>query len=241
MRRRVLIGATAVAVILVVGYGALQISRSRNFQLIGDIVSQVETSERVVALTFDDGPAPEATTSLLAVLRDKGVRSTFFVVGAELKRNPELGRLIVQGGHELGNHSYSHKRLVFKSLSFIAGEILQTDQLIREAGFEGPIQFRPPYGKKLVMLPYYLKSKGRKSIMANLQPDSIKSVGNDANMIVRHVESRVVPGSIILLHVMYKSNGPSLEAVPGIIDALHSQGYSFVTVSELLSKTPTGL
>jgi chitin deacetylase len=234
--RRLLSALVFLGLALILGYGALLISRSPTFQLLGEIVSRVETMERVVALTFDDGPSESWTREILNVLRKKGVKATFFVVGSELERRPELGRLIVQQGHELGNHSYSHRRMMVKGLGFITDEIERTDLLIRASGYSGPIQFRPPYGKKLVMLPYYLKSRGRKSIMADIQPDSIKALDGDAEEMVRYVGERAQPGSIILMHVMYKNNGASRAAIPGIIVRLRSQGYTFVTLSELLSK-----
>jgi peptidoglycan-N-acetylglucosamine deacetylase len=235
MRRVVIIGGICAAVVLLV-FAAWRLSNSRTFQLFGEIVPRVETSERVVALTFDDGPTPEATEQILAILRARGVKATFFVIGGALEQHPELGQRIAQAGHELGNHSYSHERMIFKTPSFISAEIERTDQLIRNTGYQGPIQFRPPYGKKLVLLPYYLSKTQRKSIMWDVEPDSDAAIAKDADKIVAHVLSQARPGSIILLHVMYKSGAPALNAVPGIIDGLRQRGYEFTTVSELLSK-----
>lgn len=235
MRRVAIIGSIAVAIVMLFSL-AWKLINSRTFQLSGEIVSRVETSERVVALTFDDGPTPDATTKVLSILRERGVRATFFVIGGELERNPELGQRIVQEGHELGNHSYSHERMVLKTPSFIRDEIERTDQLIRNTGYPGSIHFRPPYGKKFILLPYYLSKTHRKSIMWDIEPDSNQDVAQDADKIVAHVLSHTQPGSIILLHVMYKSGAPSLRAVPGIIDGLRQQGYVFKTVSDLISK-----
>jgi chitin deacetylase len=94
----------------------------------------VETNQRVVALTFDDGPSGQFTQEILEVLAEHDVTATFFVVGEELIRNPEAGHQIATHGHELGNHSYRHKRMVLKPISFIESEITETDRLIREAG-----------------------------------------------------------------------------------------------------------
>jgi chitin deacetylase len=188
-----------------------------------------------VALTFDDGPTPLATGEVLSILRHRQVKATFFVTGAELEQHLELGKEIVKEGHELGNHSYSHHRMVLKTPSFISDEIERTDRLIRSAGYEGPIHFRPPYSKKLVFLPYYLSKTNRKTIMCDIEPDSYPEVAADADKIVEYVANRVRPGSIILLHVMYKSREQSLRAVGGIIDRLQGEGYQFRTVAELLS------
>jgi len=233
MRRVYIIGGICAVIVLLVSV-TWRLINSRSFQLFGEIVPRVETSERVVALTFDDGPTPEATDQVLSVLRERGVKATFFVIGGALEQHPELGQRIAQEGHELGNHSYSHERMIFKTPSFIRQEIERTDQLIRNTGYQGPIQFRPPYGKKFVLLPYYLSKLHRKSIMWDIEPDSDRSVAQHADKIVAYVLSEARPGSIILLHVMYKSGAPSLNAVSGIIDGLSQRGYKFKTVSELL-------
>nr|WP_241421351.1 polysaccharide deacetylase family protein [Candidatus Contubernalis alkalaceticus] len=101
----------------------------------------------------DDGPT-EKTCEILELLEGLEVKATFFVTGRELEQYKEEGKNIVSAGHELGNHSYSHKRMVLKTPSFIRKEIELTNQLIREAGYQGEIHFRPPNGKKLVILPY---------------------------------------------------------------------------------------
>jgi peptidoglycan/xylan/chitin deacetylase (PgdA/CDA1 family) len=214
------------------GYGGWQLSRARTFQLFGKIYPRIETVERVVALTFDDGPTLQALQTLLPMLRERGVYATFFVIGAQLEQHPELGRALVDEGHEIGNHSYSHKRMVFKSPAFVQEEIRRTDALIRQTGYSGEIHFRPPNGKKLAVLPYLLSRDDRATIMWDVAPDS--GVDWGAERIVSETLSNTRPGSIILLHVMYQSGVPSLTAVPEIIDKLKEQGYRFVTVSELI-------
>lgn len=98
-----------IAALLVVGLIALwQISHSPTFQFFGRLTPRVNTSQKVVALTFDDGPTPEATSLILSALDEGHVRATFFVTGAELEKNMVEGKRIVAAGHELGNHSYSH-------------------------------------------------------------------------------------------------------------------------------------
>ncbi|HKE55684.1 MAG TPA: polysaccharide deacetylase family protein [Pyrinomonadaceae bacterium] len=102
----------AVLLILVSGVVLWQISRSRTFQFFGRLVARVETSQKVVALTFDDGPTPDATSRILATLEQEHVRATFFVIGGELEQHLNEGKKIVTAGHELGNHTYSHERMV---------------------------------------------------------------------------------------------------------------------------------
>jgi peptidoglycan/xylan/chitin deacetylase (PgdA/CDA1 family) len=211
------------------------ISRSRSFQFFGDIVSRVRTRERAVALTFDDGPTPVYAPRILALLREQGVRATFFVTGRELQDHPELGGAIVTGGHELGNHTYSHARMVGVSPAFVRDEIERTDALIRATGYQGPIHVRSPYCKKLFVFPWVLARAGRKNITFDVEPDSDPVVAADAAKITAHVLARARPGSIILIHAMYPSGGPGLAALPGVVEGLKERSYRFVTVSELLA------
>jgi peptidoglycan/xylan/chitin deacetylase (PgdA/CDA1 family) len=210
-------------------------SKARTMQLGGRIISHAVTSRPVVALTFDDGPTPEGTEAILPILHEYGVPATFFVVGRELEGNPEQARMIAAEGHELGNHTYSHATMIGRPLSYVAQEIETTDRLIRAAGYQGEIRFRPPYCKKLVLLPYYLWRTGRTSVTFDVEPESYPEVAKHADTIVAHVLERARPGSVILLHVMYGSGSEARQAVPGIIEGLQEKGYHFVTVSELLA------
>ena len=212
-------------------FATWKLSNSRSVQLFGGIVDRVETSAPVVALTFDDGPTARFTSEVLDLLDQRQVKVTFFVVGRALERDLEVGRQIVAAGHELGNHTYSHTRLVFQPLSFIRQEIERTDELIRQAGHQGEIYFRPPNGKKLILLPYYLAATGRRTATWSVAPESAPY---EADVIVARVLDQVRPGSIVLLHVMYESRAESRAALPGIIDGLRERGYRFVTLSELL-------
>jgi len=211
-------------------FAVRQVARSRTFQVSGTLVNHVETDAPVIALTFDDGPTAAHTGEVLGVLADRQVQATFFVVGEALERNPWLGAQIVAAGHELGNHSYSHAPLVGRSTAFIRAEIERTDRLIRQAGYQGEIHFRPPNGKKLIALPWTLAATGRTTIMWSLEPEAAGS----ADDIVARVLADARPGSIVLLHLMYESRAESRAALPAIIDGLQAQGYRLVTVSELL-------
>lgn len=210
-----------------------QVSKARTFQTFGRLVHRVETEKKLVALTFDDGPTAGGTGPLLDMLAKEQVRATFFVTGAELEENMDRGIRIVAAGHELGNHSYSHTRMIFVTPSFVQDEIERTDALIREAGWQKAIHFRPPYGKKLFTLPNYLSNTGRTTVTWDVEPDS--NTKASAGEIADRAVAQTRPGSIILLHVMYSNRGESYRAVPAIINRLEEQGYEFVTVSELLA------
>lgn len=221
--------------LLLVSGAAWRLSKSRQFQLFGKMVTRVETASPVLALSFDDGPRPGFTEEILQILREEGVRATFFVTGQDLEENLPAAQRLVADGHELGNHSYSHRRMIGRSYAFVRGEVERTDALIREAGYEGDIHFRPPYGKQLVVLPYYLGVTDRTTIFWDVEPESHPEIAADADRIVSYVLDEAQPGSIILLHVMYDSRAETMQAVPGIIQGLRGKGYQFVTVSELLA------
>ncbi|MGD6963527.1 polysaccharide deacetylase family protein [Fictibacillus phosphorivorans] len=225
----------SVAIILLIGlaYSGLKLSSSRDFQFFGGLVTSADTTEKVVALTFDDGPT-DNTDEILTILKEEEVKATFFVTGREIEENLDDAKEIVAAGHELGNHSYSHERMVLKTPSYIKSEIERTDDLIRKAGYKGNIQFRPPYGKKLIGLPYYLDKHDRKTILWDIEPETYPEVASDSTKIVKHVSRNIQPGSIILLHVMYDSRTESMKSVKGIIKDLKAKGYTFKTVSEMI-------
>ncbi|MBF6082290.1 polysaccharide deacetylase family protein [Nocardia cyriacigeorgica] len=234
MKRRVLIGAAITLVIVVVlAVGGYYLMNSRTFQLAGRIVDRVDTDAKVVALTLDDGPTIK-TPEVLKVLADAQVPATFYLNGRDLAAHPEYGTAIAAAGHEIGNHTYTHRRMVFVTPGTVADEVARTDDEIRETGYQGPITFRPPYGKKLWTLPKYLSDHDRTTVMWDVEPDS--GAAPSAERIVEQTVAEVRPGSIILLHVMFGDRANSLAAIPGIVAALKADGYRFVTVSELLGR-----
>ena len=226
----VLIVATLVALL----FGLHLFSKSRTTQLFGEIVSRVETDKPIVALTFDDGPSPRFTKEVLTLLKDRDVTGTFFLTGREIAENLAQARLIATAGHEIGNHSYSHFNMAWVSPSTVKDEIERTDAAIRAAGYEGEILFRPPFGKKLLALPWYLSEHGRKTIMWDVEPESFPDVADNPDALAKYVIDNAKNGSIILMHVMYRSRDVSRQALPQIVEGLRQRGFSFVTVSQLL-------
>ncbi|CEG25711.1 polysaccharide deacetylase family protein [Bacillus sp. B-jedd] len=229
MKMKFVVSALLVMFLL---FGTYKLMNARAFQLFGGLVSEVKTGEKEVALTFDDGPNSNVDP-LLQLLDKYNAKATFFLIGKDIEKHPEEAKKLVEAGHQLGNHTYSHERMVFKSPSYIKSEIEKTDQLIRESGFDGEIDFRPPNGKKLVGLPYYLKKNQRETIMWSLEPDSYYEKASEK---VKYVKENVEPGSIILMHPMYGQTETELKAVEGILSGLTELGYNFVTVEELQSK-----
>jgi chitin deacetylase len=210
---------------------------STSFMLFGNIVTHVNTKEKVVALTFDDGPLPIATEDTLATLKQYGVKATFFVIGVEATRHMDQLKEIIAEGHEVGNHSYSHKYMAFMMPGDIANEIEKNDKLIRQAGYAGPIPFRTPYNAKFITLPFYLMQHQRPDISRDVVTKEGWSYS--ADVVARDVIKQVKPGSIILLHPMYKHTAGSRKAIAKIITDLRAEGYKFVTVSQLLTYKKT--
>lgn len=221
--------------VFILGYGLFRTSKLRRFQFFGGLTARVETDQPFIALTFDDAPSPHSD-EVLSVLSEKGIKATFYVIGKQAEVYPEELKRISQNSHELGNHSYSHHRMILTTLPFIDQEIRKTDTIIQNAGYTGEITFRPPNGKKLFLLPWYLREHNRKTIMWDVEPDTY--AGGDAGNITSYTLDHVRPGSIILLHPFCeKSCAKDREALPEIIDGLLEKGYTFVTVSELLGNT----
>lgn len=214
-------------------FAGLQISRSRTFQLFGEIIARVESVEPIIALTFDDGPGPKHLDSVLELLEEEDVVATFFLVGQAVRDHPDLTQAIAGQGHEIGNHSFTHPRMVMMSKRRIGQEIENTDKAIRDTGYTGPLLFRPPYGKKLFNLPRYLSEHERASIMWDIAPEKWNGSAEER---AARIATEARPGSIVLFHVMYDSGTLSRAILPLTIKDLKAQGYTFVTVSKLLEQ-----
>lgn len=234
-RRAARIAVALVVAVVVTAAGLYQLTKSRTFQLAGELVYRVETEERVVALTFDDGPTPEYTDAVLRALEAQDAVATFYLVGTAAEEHPELVSAIIDAGHEVGNHSYSHPRMYFVSQAVVEREIERTDELLRADGYSGPITFRPPGCKRLLTTPLYLASTDRTTVTWDLEPDSLPTIADDADALADYVMENVRPGSIVLMHVMYDGREPSREALPEILERLAADGYRLVTVSELIA------
>lgn len=229
-----LIVLSIVGVLFIISYFFLQLINARQFQFFGNPVSHVETEKKIVALTFDDGPT-ESTAEVLQIVNDLHVPATFYLIGEQIEKYPVVTKEIVNSGHELGNHSYSHQRMIFKSYDFMKQEIEKTDAVIRLAGYEGEITFRPPYFKKFVFLPLFLEQTNRKTILADVTPEDHEDIANNSEKIIEYSIKNTKSGSIILLHPHFIT-AASRPAIAEIVNELKQQGYTFVTVSYLLKE-----
>jgi peptidoglycan-N-acetylglucosamine deacetylase len=206
-------------------------------QIIGKAVSHITTSQKKVVLTFDDGPNPPYTDSILRVLKKHNIKAHFFVVGRYAQAFPSIFRKIVNDGHLIGNHTWSHKDLIFKTPGYVAKEIDKTDSIIRALGYNGEILFRSPRGRKLLILPYILAKTNRPNILFDAVAEDWRDISFED--MLHNVCDHVRPGSIILLHdgdgdTPGSNRSLTIKLTEAIIDTLINMGYQFVTVGELM-------
>lgn len=185
------------------------------------------TDIKYVALTFDDGPSPRCTPKLLDGLKERGVHATFFVVGCQVVKDPDIVIRMAAEGHQVGNHSYDHGELDKLSPAEAAEDMAKNEELLRELLGEGEYWLRPPYG---------LLSKEEAALLEipviGWSVDTEDWRSKDAEKILDVLYRQVSDGDIILLHDRYLN---SVEAALRAIDHLQQQGYCFVTVEELLT------
>jgi peptidoglycan/xylan/chitin deacetylase (PgdA/CDA1 family) len=231
-RRKWLIGIGAAALLLLLAAISFwHLSKAWCFVFAGEVTCRVATNDPIVALTLDDGPTPEGTAAALAALESGGARATFFLIGRHIERHPGEVRRILAAGHEVANHSWSHERMIGRSSTWYDEEIARTATLLRRLGDGGPLLFRPPFGKKLFGLPLAARRQGHLMVMWDVaEPDT-----QDPHAYAAHIVQRARPGSIILMHVMYRSNRVARAALPLVLDGLRRKGLRIVTVGELLA------
>lgn len=227
--RRAWVLLALIFAIPVLAAGLLRVSKAECFSLAGDVLCRVETNEKRVALTFDDGPTEQGVDAVLPLLERYQAKGTFFLIGRKV--TAPLVRRIAASGHEIGNHSFSHQRMMFRSSSFYDEEIDRTDAALAAAGAPKPALFRPPFGRKLIGLPLAVERSGKRMVMWDVgdPPD------RDPRIYAEKIIGQVRPGSIVLIHPMYPANSTERAALPLILDGLTRRGFRMVTVSELLS------
>ncbi|GAA4242839.1 polysaccharide deacetylase family protein [Actinomadura meridiana] len=182
---------------------------------------------KCLALTFDDGPA-ESTGELLGILASRNVKATFFLIGENAAKYPELVRRELQGGHEVADHSYTHADLGRAPRKKILSELTRTQDAIRRASGFTPVMLRPPYGSTSKRLTEITRNMGLAQVMWTVDPADWEH--RDTKYVERRVLKSAKPGAIVLMHDIHPT---TVRAVPKIIDGLAAQGYVFVTVSEL--------
>lgn len=211
----------------------------KGFGMQDDIIRNGPRDFKYLTLTFDDGPHPLYTPEVLDILKEKEVEATFFLVGKHVKKYPEIVKRIINEGHTVGNHTYSHRSLIPLSREKTDFEIIETEKVIREIIGEKPTLFRPPRG--------VYSDYSRELLMDNRYTMVLWDVSSQDwrelryNNIVTNIINNVQNGSVILFHdsgdIITSSGGDrrnTVRALPLIIDQLRAQGYDFITVDEML-------
>ncbi|NNF08597.1 MAG: polysaccharide deacetylase family protein [Candidatus Eisenbacteria bacterium] len=195
----------------------------------------VDTHEKRVALTFDDGPNPTHTPALLEVLAKHNVKATFFLLGRYVKQFPHLVEETLAEGHELGNHGYWHAPLPLLPPSLRAKEVSDAEQLISDIAGYRPRWYRPAMGWFNKQVLSYLVSRDYQPVLGNIHPRDSGRPGSRA--ILDRVLDRIEPGSIVILHdggwSPRVNRGQTVEAVAKLIPMLLDRGYRFETVGSL--------
>ena len=182
--------------------------------------------QKMVALTFDDGPHKSCTPKLLDGLKERGVHATFFLMGQSIPGNEDLVRRMQEEGHLIGNHSYSHIQLTHAGEEKVCRAVEETEELIKSITGSRPQYLRPPYGD------WNENLECRVDLTTVFWTvDSLDWKLKNTEKVVRRVEKSVDDGAIILMHDIFPT---SVEAALRIVDDLKAQGYVFVTVDELM-------
>jgi len=198
------------------------------------MITEVAASQKAVAITFDDGPNPIYTPQVLEIFANVEGKATFFMIGEQMEKNPEVVKEVAEQGHEIGNHTFSHPKLSELTPADCLAEMERNEQIIRELTGQSPVVFRPPYLDYNHDTISIVESKGYSMIGAlNLEAQDWEQPG------VEHILSAsrksVRNGSILIFHDGYGDRSQTIQAVKKLVSELKSQGYQLLTVSELLN------
>lgn len=200
------------------------------------IIKRGNEDQKVVALTFDDGPDEVYTPQVLDILKKYDVKATFFLVGENIERNADIVAREVEEGHEIGNHTYTHINVAKNGYNEIYNEIIKTQDIIKKITGEEPKLFRPPYRAISKNMCDIIKNKNMNIVLwSNLDPRDWSNPG--VYYIVDTITSKVQNGTIILLHDynnLRNKKSQTVQALEIVIPKLKEMGYKFVTVSELI-------
>jgi peptidoglycan-N-acetylglucosamine deacetylase len=228
------IATVAIALVLAAAWYFLENPKNQTF---GNTITGVPIHQKVVALTFDDGPNPPYTNEIVSYLHSQHIPATFFVVGRAVEQYPDVVQQEVRYGNALGNHSWDHAHMVLERSQHIEREIALTDDVIyRVTGMHTRL-FRPPFGARDYAVINTARRMGYIVIMWSV-PLPRDWEGPPPAIIRDRVLRYVKDGDIIVLHDGNRGKGGNrqntVEATKLIVEALRAQGYRFVTVPELL-------
>jgi peptidoglycan/xylan/chitin deacetylase (PgdA/CDA1 family) len=213
-------------------------------QWFGRTFTALPRGSRQLALTYDDGPNDPHTLRLLEVLAKHGVRATFFLIGRYVQQRPDLAREVVQAGHIVGNHTFTHPLLIFKSEPEIRQQLTQCRSALQDAVGQPSNLFRPPFGGRRPAALRIARELGLEPVMWNV-------TGYDwnappAQAIERKVAKQIRGGDVILLHdgghkQMGADRSQTVIATDHLITRYKVEGYEFVTVSQMMQSPPQAI
>ncbi|MGF7047541.1 polysaccharide deacetylase family sporulation protein PdaB [Paenibacillus sp. DS2015] len=201
----------------------------------GEIVWEVPSANKQIALTFDDGPDSIKTPKILDLLKQYEAKATFFVVGNRAEKLPDIVKRAQQEGHEIGNHSYSHPAFSRSSIKGMKSELDRTQEIIYKATGHKATLYRPPGGSYNESVVNICKQNELLMILWSWDQDTKDWASPGVGRIVNKVIQNVHDGDIILMHDYVHKSSQTVEALAKILPELKRRGYSFVTVSELLT------
>ena len=194
-------------------------------------ISRASVSGPYVAMTFDDGPHPSNTPKLLDLLKARNIKATFYVVGTNAKRYPQLLRRMVAEGHEIGNHTVNHLGLARISNEKVRSELGQAHRAILDACGVPPTTVRPPYGSVTKAQKQWIFDEfGYTTVLWSVDPKDWQRPGS--SVVARRLVEGARNGSILLAHDIHS---PTITAMPSALDQLLRKGFQFVTVSQLMA------
>ncbi|MDP2941316.1 MAG: polysaccharide deacetylase family protein [Candidatus Omnitrophota bacterium] len=205
-------------------------------------IYRIGGTEKLVALTFDDGPSAEWTPKILDALARANIKATFFMIGEHIEQYPEVARRVAGEGHDIGNHTYDHHVLVYYTMEELEQELSKNELLIKEVtGGVSNRYFRPPKAWLTPGEKKKLKELGYRIILWTL--NSKDWVSFDYRYTVKYLTRKAKPGDIILFHdggAVFSSEGgdrsATVKVIPLLAERLKEKGYRFVTISELLER-----
>ena len=210
----------------------LNIFNADVFAETSNVYHKIESTDKKIALTFDDGPHPRKTREILEILDEYGIQATFFVIGQNAVNYPDTMKLLVESGCEIGNHTYSHENFRNMSLNEMQKEFERCEQTLRENFSVEPTLIRPPQG---------VCSEGLLSVSRQMNYDIILwSIDTkdwahaSAENIARNILENADSGDIILMHDYIAGKSGTCDALRIIIPTLMERGFKFVTVGELI-------
>ena len=194
-------------------------------------ISRVNVPEKVVALTFDDGPHGTLTPRVLDILNRYNAKGTFFMQGVNVNRYPGIVSRMAREGHEPASHTWNHICMTKTSRPLCEAQLQKTDEAIRKATGSSPKLMRPPYGAVNAGLYTWMHERfGYKTILWDVDTNDWRKPG--VSTVISRAVNGAKPGSIILVHDIHAS---TVDAVEGIVRGLQNRGFRLVTVSELIS------